>query len=139
MHLLKFPVLRFIIILTVILITSCAAMAATGCNLGNDIYPNPSGNYFQWDNNVPYYTPANPIHIRFWNGDNQCGVITTALQTTGRQCIVNFGANQDRWGSEVVYSTSEQSCNVPLDDYVWLLFVAAGGFGLYKIKSTLGH
>ncbi len=97
-------------------------MNTNGCLVNNNVYPNPTGIFFN-NSNVEYYYNNNPIHVQYYSQDPVCGLPQNDMVNQGKQCIV--GSN---WGSVVKYKTQDVNCplNVPLDNssIMFLLFFA---------------
>lgn len=121
-----------------LLILSFSAMANYGCNLGNTIYPNATGGVNA--SGYPTYYASEPITIRWWDGDPNCGIRDNRIypRTDGNdKCQVN-GVN---WGTVYYFNPADNNCapmNLPLDDYTWVILAVVGGLGaLYISKKGL--
>lgn len=84
-------------------------MEQRGCNLGNVIYPNSTGQF-----NVPFnpdverFQQSDPISIRFYDEDPQCGIRNTSIKSTGERCIVG-----NVYGNSIVkYREESINCNI---------------------------
>jgi len=100
-------------------------MDLKGCNLGNQVFPNTT-NLF----NVPFnpdverFNNSQPITIRWWNEDPNCGILDSKLIKTNNRCIVG-----NTYGRIVEYSQVDINCdrpieNTPIDTFTPILAVA---------------
>ncbi|MES2448798.1 MAG: hypothetical protein V4546_16555 [Bacteroidota bacterium] len=128
--------LKKLIILILLCISGFTSNATSyGCNLGNDIYPNPTGK--RNSGGYPTYFNSNPIAIRWWEGDKKCGILSSKIRmrsNTEDKCEV-LGNN---WGVVYAYNPADNNCQtvqVPIDNYIWILIFAVGGIGAYLISK----
>jgi len=128
--------LKYIVAVILVLISVFLAKASTGCNLGNQIFPNATGGVNA--TGYPTYHNTNPITIRWWEGDTNCGILDSKIQKRSNnqdKCEV-IGNN---WGVVYLYSDSNNSCTptppmgLPLDDYNWAIILGVGAVGGFVI------
>lgn len=84
-----------------------------GCNIGLDVITK----------------TGESIHIVTWQGDPVCGIYHNQFNFTGKQC---FAAG--RFGNAIEYNQNDINCNLPLDSWVLVGFMAV--FGAIKILKT---
>jgi hypothetical protein len=118
-----------------LLLSSLYAKANYGCNIGNYIYPNATGGVNS--SGDPKFYNSNPITIRWWDGDPNCGIRDNKIhyRTNGDDnCEVN-GVN---WGVVYYFNPADNSCiPLPLDDYVWVMIGGTGIIGYFVIRKKL--
>ena len=90
-----------------------------GCNLGNEVIPL-NGSSFS----------GTPIHIVQWDKDPKCGIYRNMYNFTGNQCITSSG----RHGNVIEYNQNDINCNLPLDSWLLVGFMAVFGYTIIKRK-----
>jgi hypothetical protein len=123
------------IILTLsLLLSSFCLQANYGCYTGSTIYPNATGGVN--GSGDPYYYNSEPITLRTWDGDTRCGIRDNKVyqRTNGDDnCQIVAG----NWGTIWYYNPADNNCvPLPLDDYIWVMILAAGGIGYYILKKN---
>jgi len=84
-----------------------------GCNIGNEVITQ----------------TGESIHIVTWPGDPVCGIYQNQYNWTGKQCIAN-----GKHGNEILYSQNDLNCNLPLDSWLLVGFMAVFGYTIIKRK-----
>jgi len=113
-------------------------MIDRGCNTGNQVFPN-STNLF----NVPFnpdverFNNSQPITIRWWNEDPNCGILDVKLIKINNRCIVG-----NQYGRIVEYTQSDINCdrpieNTPIDTFAPFLLLAVSAVVLIKRKKLV--
>jgi len=124
---------RFFMITIFLSILCFAASAQTqleGCSTGSYVYPNFSGNYFgdcpiYCATDKPIYNRTNPILIQTFASDD-CGLSFGNFSPTthGRCAVLNAtGGGYTEGAGLVYYSSTENTCNVPLDDHLYIIII----------------
>lgn len=131
----KSQYLKQLIILILFCIGGFAANATSyGCNLGNQIYPDATGK--KNSNRYPTYFNRNPITIRWWDEDPNCGIIDNRIKNSTNsndKCEVIGNS----WGILAAYNPADNTCKVipvPLDDYIFPILILVGCLGVYFIN-----
>ncbi len=110
----------------------------TGCNDGDNIYPDFSGtNFYDCPTcvAVPIYNTTNVIPMRNGSGDTNCGILRGNFTSLGKRCKINRGPGNTPDGAGLVsYEESNNSCEVPIDSNCFLFVIALIGFGSFKIS-----
>ncbi len=122
-----------IIFIFALLLSAFFAQADYGCNTGNLIYPNARGTNDA--NGDPRYYNTNPITIRWWDQDPNCGIRSNKIytRTSGDDNCAVDGTNT---GVVYYYNPNDNNCiPLPLDDYVWVMILAMGGIGYYILRK----
>lgn len=103
------------------------------CDIGDYIFPNSISLF-----NVPFnpdverFNNSNPITIRWWNEDPNCGILDSKLIKTNNRCIVG-----NQYGRIVEYSHVDINCdrpieNTPIDTFAPILLLAVSVLVLIK-------
>lgn len=108
------------------------AEANLACNTGNYLYPNATGGYNS--SGDPLYYNTNPITIRWWDQDPNCGIRDNKIKyrTNGDDnCQIVGGA----WGVIYVYNPADNNCiPLPIDDYIPLILILTACTGVYFVR-----
>lgn len=133
--------LKYIVAVVLVLISVYMAKANVGCSDGNYIYTEPTGSYIieNASNHIPQYNPLPRIKIQNWSGDD-CGIPreivdkyskATFSKNPDGKCAINFS-----YGAGLLnYNPADSTCvDLPLDDYIWAIILAVGGFGGFIIS-----
>jgi hypothetical protein len=125
-----------IIFIACLLLSALCARANYGCNIGNYIYPNATGG--KNSTGDPMYYNTNPITIRWWDQDPNCGIRDNKIyaRTNGDDNCEVSGKN---WGVVYYYNPADNNCvPLPLDDYVWVMMLGIGGFCFWLLRKKIG-
>ncbi|MDQ7948997.1 MAG: hypothetical protein REI78_09715 [Pedobacter sp.] len=102
------------------------------CNTGNYLYPNATGGLNS--SGDPTYYNSNPITIRWWDQDPNCGILNSKIKARSSgddNCQVVGGA----WGVIYSYNPSDNSCvPLPIDDYIPIVVILTALLGAYLIR-----
>jgi len=105
------------------------------CNTGSALYPNATGGFNSWPAATYYNT--NPITIRTWSGDPRCGILDSQIIKLTPE--VSCAVDMDGYYSGGVlwrYNSKDNSCNLPLDDYIPFAVLICGGLGFIFIQKN---
>ncbi|QXV67515.1 hypothetical protein INP83_10650 [Mucilaginibacter sp. 21P] len=121
------------ILLSFIGISFCiSALGGTGCLLfGNTVYPNINNPSVNPSTSNAWYKNTGAFARRTYTGDPQCGVLYSQLNFVSpyKACdVVGVG----NYGGVVTWLDSNNTCNVPLDNHITLLFIFCG-FLSYRV------
>jgi hypothetical protein len=147
--------LKYIIIITSILVTSqnvsahygsgsSNTVSGYGCNLGNRVYTNKIGTSTFYGTQFDVYNYSGTNYAIDWNNSSQCNYINANdIDDQNKPCWVNNYVNPTNNNSGVNYGTlvyySTQTCSVnppvglPLDDYIWIVLLSVACLGVYFI------
>jgi hypothetical protein len=84
-----------------------------GCNIGREVITQ----------------SGESIHIVTWDKDSVCGIYNNMHNFTGAQCIAN-----GKHGNVIEYSQNDINCNLPLDSFLLVGFMAVFGYTIIKMK-----
>ncbi|MFI5452583.1 hypothetical protein ACHMWN_10535 [Pedobacter sp. UC225_61] len=139
--------LRSLFILTLLTLfgnTSFAHGTSTisgyGCRVGDVVYTQYMGNTSFYGTTYKVYNRNGQYYNIDYSPGEQCNYIeSNDLIDQGGQCWVNTYVNPSNNQSGVSYGSNVRYtldvCNVPLDDYVWVILLAFGGMGAYVIAK----
>lgn len=116
-------------------LSTIIAGASLACNTGNYLYPNATGGYNS--SGDPLYYNTNPITIRWWDQDPNCGIRDNKIKyrTNGDDNCQIVGGS---WGVIYVYNASDNNCiPLPIDDYIPLLVLLVALTGAYFLRKRL--
>ncbi|MFD0941779.1 hypothetical protein [Pedobacter boryungensis] len=138
--------LRSLFILTLFTLLSNTSFATTvsgyGCRIGDVVFTQYLGSTYFWGTTYKVYNRNGQVYSVDYSPGQQCNYIeSNNIYDQGRQCWVNTYVNpmnnQDgaSYGTYVYYSVDICNVNLPLDDYVWIMVLVAGGVGAYVISK----
>jgi len=111
--------------------------AETGCNLGDDIYPDLTSEIYRdcpACAAIPVYSTSDKVHLVNTN-EAACGVPRNSISySPGGSCKVKTGPSSYASGNLNSYDPALNDC--PLDSGVYvllLIFSAVGGFSIKKL------
>ena len=129
----------FFFLFLVLSLFSKRSFADIGCNLGNDIFPTSSN--LNNASGYPYYNNSGSFPIRWWNEDPRpCGIRDNKITAI---VIMKDGQNDakcqilgtNNWGMLYSYNPLDNTCNLPLDDYIPLFILIFSAFGFYYLRK----
>lgn len=84
-----------------------------GCNIGREVITQ----------------TGESIHIVTWSGDPVCGIYQNQFNFTGKQCLA-----AGRFGNVIEYNQNDINCNLPLDSWLLVGFMAVFGYTIIKTR-----
>lgn len=130
--------MKFLFLLIFIFFIKISNLSAdTGCNLGDDIYPDLTAEIYRdcpTCTDIPVYSTSGKVHLVNTN-EAACGVPRNSISySPGGSCKVKTGPSSYASGNLNSYDPTLNDC--PLDSEVYILlliFSALGGFSIKKL------
>lgn len=115
----------FIFLLFVLTSENSFGQSGRGCLMGTTLYPDFDGGPI-----FPYYKNSNPKPTQ----EPACPRVDL-LKKTGRNCRIGFFSFD--YGEEYTYTTLTAPFGCPIDDYVPLVLISAGGLGFLYLRGRI--
>lgn len=120
--------------------------ADIGCKSGNFIYTVATGaTYNNGSDVLPVYAESSAVRLRTWNEDPQCGFLKS--KADNYLSPMGTGSNPNSKCSHsgalgdistlVIYSQSDNNCNVPLDDLLPFLIIVSIFSAIWIMRKGL--
>lgn len=142
--------LKYIIAIVFILISVFLAKAdvksGNGCRIGDVVWTDYLGSTSFYGTDYSTYNRNGQLYNIDYNPGTQCDYIEVSkIQSQNKQCWVNSAVNPKNdqtgasYGTLVSYTvnTCKAPTGLPLDDFVWVIILVAGGLGAFVISKKI--
>ena len=117
--------------------------AQVGCRTGNYIYTVQNGTAKNGSSTIPKFTATDRITIRNYDNDPNCGIdrntsnsyplASPTRENPNSDCTSDFSLPDI--GKLITYNNRDNTCHVPLDDYIPILLIASAGLGFFFLRK----